>query len=305
MGTPVFAETVLRALILSRHEVAAVFTQPDRPKGRGGKLVESPVKALAKENGIPVFQPQKIRKESIEDLTSIGADAFVTAAFGQILSQQILDIPRLGTINVHASLLPRHRGSAPVAYAIWQGDKETGVTTMLTDAGIDSGDMLLCERTEIGMGETTPELTKRLADIGAKLLIKTLDGIESRNITPQKQPDSGMSYDKMLSKEMGLITFRESAEEIERRVRAFTPWPGTFAELESGTVKICAVKAVSGDSSKSAGSIAFADAQNGLVIQTGDGAIEITELQMPGGKRMPAKDYMRGHDIKAAWQLKE
>lgn len=305
MGTPEFAETVLKAIIASRHVVCAVFTQPDRPKGRGGKLVKSPVKCLAEENGIPVFQPQRIRKESIEDLKGLNADAFVTAAFGQILSQEMLDIPKIGTVNVHASLLPRHRGSAPIAYAIWQGDKETGVTTMLTDAGIDSGDLLLSEATEIRKDETTPELTIRLANIGAKLILKTLDGLEDGSVKPQKQPEDGMTYDKMLTKEMGKVLFTESAEEIERRVRAFTPWPSTYVELESGTVKLCAAKAVNITGSLSAGSIISADVQSGLIIQTGSGAIEITELQMPGGKRMSAKDYMRGHNIKAVWQFKE
>ena len=199
MGTPGFAVPSLKALIREKYDVVGVFTQPDRPRGRGNKLTPSPVKAAATEAGIPVFQPERIRKDGVEDLRSLKPDLCVTAAFGQILSQEILDIPTMGNINVHASLLPKHRGAAPIAYAIMAGDKITGVTTMMMDAGIDTGDILLQDETEIGESETCGELTNRLSGIGAELLIRTIRGTEAGKIKRIPQNEAEMTYDTMLT----------------------------------------------------------------------------------------------------------
>ena len=203
MGTPDFAVPSLKALIREGYDVAGVFTQPDRPKGRGNKLTPSPVKVAAAEAGIPVFQPERIRKTGTEDLRNLKPDLCVTAAFGQILSQEVLDIPPEGNINVHASLLPKHRGAAPIAHAIMTGDKKAGVTTMMMDAGIDTGDMLLQEETAVGESETCGELTERLSLIGAELLIRTIRAMEAGTMKRIRQNEAEMTYDPMLTKELG------------------------------------------------------------------------------------------------------
>ena len=203
MGTPDFAVPSLEKLAETGHEIVGVFTQPDRPKGRGNKLTPSPVKIRAMEYGIPVFQPERIRRDGVEDLKKLKPELCVTAAFGQILSQEILDIPPMGNINVHASLLPRHRGSAPIAWAILQGDSSAGVTTMMMDRGIDTGDMLLRAETEIGETETCGELTERLSRIGAELLAETLSSLEAGTLRRIPQNESKMTYDPMLNREMG------------------------------------------------------------------------------------------------------
>ena len=200
MGTPDFAVPSLEALIARGDTVVGVFTQPDKPKGRGKKLTPPPVKVAAEAHGIPVFQPRRIRKDGLEDLKALAPDLCVTAAFGQILSQEILDIPRLGTINVHASLLPRHRGSAPIAWGILQGDKQAGITTMFTDKGIDTGDMLLRSAVDILPGETCGELTARLSKLGAQVLTDTLNALEAGALTRVPQDESAMTYDPMLTK---------------------------------------------------------------------------------------------------------
>lgn len=298
MGTPDFSVPVLQALLDSPHEVVGVFTQPDRPKGRGGKVAQSPVKALAKAHGVPVFQPNRIRVDGVEALRSLAPDLAVTAAFGQILSQEVLDIPRLGTVNVHASLLPRHRGSAPVQWAVLQGDAETGVTTMLTDKGIDTGDMLLRVQTPICPGDTAGELLERLSLLGAKLLTETIDLLEKGRCPREKQPEEGWTYDPMLKKEMGQMDFSETTTACLRRVWAMNPWPCAYVALEEGTLKIWEARQSDvprGDSP--VGTVLCADAKRGLVVATGDGAMEITQLQAPGAKRMDAKAYLLGHPM--------
>ena len=225
MGTPEFAVPSLKALIENNYEVVGVFTQPDRPKGRGNKLTQSPVKSAAQSAGIPVFQPEKIRKTGVEDLENLHPDLCVTAAFGQILSREILDIPPLGNINVHASLLPKHRGSAPVSYAIQAGDRTAGVTTMMMDAGIDTGDILLSEETEIGESETCGELTERLSRIGADLLIRTIREMEKGTLERVPQNEAEMTYDPMLNKQMSIISFDEKAELVKGKINGLNPWP--------------------------------------------------------------------------------
>ena len=226
MGTPDFAVASLKALCEGGYDVVGVFTQPDRPKGRGNKVVMTPVKEYAVSRGIPVFQPQHIRRDGLEDLQHLAPDLCVTAAFGQILSQAVLDVPPLGTINVHASLLPRHRGSAPINWAILQGDKEAGVTTMMTARGIDNGDMLLRATTPIAPGETAGELTERLSVMGASLLLDTLKALEAGTLTRIPQDESAMTYDPMLNKDMGVLDWTRPAAEIVNRIHGLNPWPG-------------------------------------------------------------------------------
>lgn len=296
MGTPEFAVPSLKTLLAyPGAEVVGVFTQPDRPKGRGNKLTPSPVKVTAAEAGIPVFQPEKIRKTGVEDLRNLHPDLCVTAAFGQILSKEILDIPPMGNINVHASLLPRHRGSAPIAHAIMVGDRKTGVTTMMMDEGIDTGDMLLQDETDIGDSETCEELTQRLSLLGAETLRKTLQAMEQGTLKRVPQDHAAMSYDPMLKKEMGWTDFTGTAGQVRGLVNGLNPWPCVSIPCGEGRLKL--LRAVCAEGSGEPGSILKADPKEGLVIACGEGAVRILELQAPGGKRMRAEDYLRGHSL--------
>lgn len=303
MGTPEFAVPSLKALIEHGYEVVGVFTQPDRPKGRGNKLLPGPVKIAASEEGIPVFQPEKIRKTGMKDLENLHPDLCVTAAFGQILSQEILDIPPLGNINVHASLLPKHRGSAPIAYAIMAGDRTAGVTTMMMDAGIDTGDMLLHEETEIGESETCGELTERLSRIGAELLIRTIREMEQGTLKRIPQDETEMTYDPMLNKQMGIVDFRGSSRAVKGRINGLNPWPCVSVPIGSERMKL--LRAVSAEAKGEAGTIIQADPKNGLLIACGEDSVKILEIQAPGGKRMKPEDYLRGHIIPVGTDLKE
>ena len=303
MGTPEFAVPSLKALCENGYEVVGVFTQPDRPKGRGNKVIASPVKQLALEKGIPVFQPLRIRKDGVEDLKSLAPDLCVTAAFGQILSQEILDIPRIGTMNVHASILPRHRGSAPINWAILQGDEVVGVTTMMTDKGIDTGDMLLKAETPYIKGETAGELTIRMAELGANLLIDTLKAMEAGTLERIPQDHASMTYDPMLTKEMGVIDWTHSAADIVNRIHGLNPWPGCSTAIEGGRLKLLRAEVAEGVGQP--GEIIVADPKQGLVIAAGEGAVCVTQLQAPGGKPMNSKDYLRGHPMAVGTVLKE
>ena len=303
MGTPEFAVPSLKALCEDGYDVVGVFTQPDRPKGRGNKVIASPVKQLAVEKGIPVFQPVRIRKDGVEDLKSLAPDLCVTAAFGQILSQEILDIPAIGTVNVHASLLPKHRGSAPINWAILQGDEVVGVTTMMTDKGIDTGDMLLKAETPYIKGETAGELTVRMAELGAALLIDTLKKLEEGTLERIPQDHERMTYDPMLTKEMGVIDWTHSAADIVNRIHGLNPWPGCSTAVEGGRLKL--LRAEITDGAGQPGEMIVADPKQGLVIAAGEGAVRITQLQAPGGKPMNSKDYLRGHPMAVGTVLKE
>lgn len=303
MGTPEFAVEPLKALIREGYEIAGVFTQPDRPKGRGKKTVPGPVKIAAEEAGIPVFQPERIRKTGVEDLRNLKPDLCVTAAFGQILSQEILDIPPLGNINVHASLLPKHRGAAPVAYAIMNGDRKAGVTTMFMDAGIDTGDMLLQESTEIGESETCGELTERLSRIGAELLIRTVRQLEAGTLVRYPQNHAEMTYDPMLEKNMGTADFSADHDLVRGRINGLNPWPCVSVPVQGERLKL--LRSVNCDGTGEAGTVLKADPKNGLIIACGRGAVKILEVQAPGGKRMSAEDYLRGHGIPEGTKLKE
>ena len=303
MGTPDFAVPPLKALIREEYEIAGVFTQPDRPKGRGNKLTPSPVKVVALEAGIPVFQPERIRRDGVEDLRSLKPDLCVTAAFGQILSQEILEIPPMGNINVHASLLPKHRGAAPIAYAIMGCDREAGVTTMFMDAGIDTGDMLLQGKTEIGETETCGELTVRLSEIGAELLIRTVKELETGTLKRTPQNDAEMTYDPMLNKGMGIADFTRDADHIRGQINGLNPWPCVSVPLGNDRLKL--LRAVKKEGSGKPGTVIMADPKGGLVIACGSGAVRILEIQAPGGKRMKPEDYLRGHEIPVGTDLKE
>lgn len=303
MGTPEFAVEPLKELIRNGYEIAGVFTQPDRPKGRGKKPAPSPVKIAAEEAGIPVFQPERIRKNGAEDLKKLKPDLCVTAAFGQILSQEILDIPPLGNINVHASLLPKHRGAAPIAYAIMNGDRKAGVTTMFMDAGIDTGDMLLQESTDIGESETCGELTERLSRIGADLLVRTIRQLEAGTLTRVPQKHEEMTYDPMLEKQMGIIDFSLDSDLVRGRINGLNPWPCVSVPVQGERLKL--LRAVNCKETGVPGSVISADPKTGLLIACGQGAVKVLEVQAPGGKRMKAEDYLRGHGIPAGTILKE
>lgn len=289
LGTPDFAVPSLQALVEAGYEVVGVFTQPDRPKGRGGKVQKSPVKMYAESQSLPVFQPQKIRLEP-ELLRNLQPDYCVTAAFGQILSEEILSIPK-ATINVHASLLPKHRGAAPVQWAILQGDNMSGVTTMLTDKGIDTGDMLLKAECPIEMDETSDTLLEKLSHLGAELLLKTL--ADFPNIVPQKQNEAEATYDPMPKKSMGEIDFTQPAEQIERQVRAFR----CYFTTETGLAfRVSAVRVLDSQSNKPA-TVLLADPKKGLVISTGTKDLEILKIQAPSKKEMDAKAYLLGNKV--------
>ena len=296
MGTPNFAVPSLQMLIREEYDVVGVFCQPDRPKGRGRQLAVCPVKAEAVQAGIPVFQPEKIRgEEGITMLTGLRPDLCVTAAFGQILSREVLAVPPLGTINVHASLLPRHRGSAPVHQAIIMGDRETGVTTMMTNEGIDTGDILLHARTRIGDDDTAETLTQKLAVLGAEVLMETLAALRNGTLVRKPQDNSRASYEPKLTKETGKIDWTANGRAIDCLVRGTDPWPGAYTDFQGNPLKVCAVRPLGGGASSVCGQILEADSKKGLIVSCGDGLLEITELQMPGQKRMFAKAYLTGH----------
>lgn len=303
MGTPEFAVPSLEILMENGYEVVGVFTQPDRPKGRGNKLTPSPVKVAAQKYGIPVLQPEKIRKTGVEDLRSLKPDLCVTAAFGQILSQEILDIPPMGNINVHASLLPKHRGSAPIAWAIMQGDPKAGVTTMMMDKGIDTGDMLLTAETEISETETCGELTERLSRIGAELLLETVKKMEDGSLERIPQDHEHMTYDPMLEKQFGIPEWTADANKVRGQINGLNPWPCVAVELEEGRLKL--LRAALAEGTGKPGEVLKADPKAGLVIACGNGAVSILELQAPGGKQMKASDYLRGHSIPVGTVLGE
>lgn len=302
MGTPEFAVPSLKALFeMENVEVVGVFTQPDRPVGRGHKVEVTPVKRAAEEKGVPVFQFERIRKqEGLDALRSLAPDIVVTAAFGQILSKKILEVPKLGTVNVHASLLPKHRGAAPINWCIIKGDKVTGVTTMLTDVGLDTGDMLYKKEVEIGESETAGQLTERLSYVGAELLKETLYDFAAGKIVPVRQEESEMTYDPMLYKELGKIDWNKSAEEIDCLVRGVNPWPGAFSKMNGDVIKIWLSKKLDKKTDALPGCVVTASAKEGLIVACGNGeTIEIVEMQAPNAKRMTAKAYLSGKKLGA------
>jgi len=296
MGTPDFAVPSLKKLIEMGHEVALVVTQPDRPRSRGMKLTPCPVKACALENNIEVVSPEKIKNddEFYELYKNIEPDLAVVVAFGQILPKRILDVPKLGSINVHGSLLPKYRGAAPIQWSVINGDKTTGITTMFMDVGMDTGDMILKEETEIGVNETAGELYDRLSIMGAEVLEKTIKLFEEGNVPREKQPDEA-TYAPMLTKELGNIDFSKTTEEIVALVKGLNPWPSAYTVLNGTKLKVYSaqVREYKGN----VGEILKADHKDGLIVATKDGSVELVEIQPENKKRMTAKSYLVGNKI--------
>ena len=296
MGTPDFAVPCLRVL-QEKTDIMAVITQPDRPKGRGHNLQASPVKQAALEYGLPVLQPEKIKTEEFTArLEEMQPDLIVVVAFGQILSQRILDIPRLGCVNVHASLLPRYRGAAPIHWSIINGEEETGVTTMLMDAGLDTGDMLLKDKVAITPDMTTEELHDKLMDMGGRLLSDTIDGLAAGTIVPEKQDDSLSNYAGMLNKETGHIDWTKTATEIHNLIRGLNSWPVAWGMRGGKDYEFCRTRAAEGGGSQPPGTVTELG-KNSFKVATGKGLLEVLELQPPSRKRMSAGDFVRGHGV--------
>jgi methionyl-tRNA formyltransferase len=291
-GTPDFAARHLQALINSEHQIVGVYSQPDRPAGRGKKLKASEVKALALEHELPVFQPQSLKTdEALEELNSLNADIMIVVAYGLILPKAILDAPRLGCLNVHGSILPRWRGAAPIQRAIWAGDQQTGVTIMQMDEGLDTGDMLHISRCPIDNTETSASLYTKLAELGPDALIDTINRLANGEITPEPQNDTDANYAKKLSKDEANIDWSMDAEQIERNIRAFNPWPVCFTQMSGNTVKIYQANVV--EQSGAAGTVLTSD-KNGIVVACGKHALSISELQPQGKKPMAINDFLNG-----------
>ncbi|HET6369959.1 MAG TPA: methionyl-tRNA formyltransferase [Nitrospiria bacterium] len=302
MGTPDFALPSLRVLIARGDEIVGVVSQPDRPKGRGETLTPPPVKETAQTHGLPIYQPEKVRSpEFIKLVETLHPDMIVVVAFGQILPAALLRIPPRGPVNVHASLLPRYRGAAPVAWAILNGERETGVTTMLMDEGMDSGPILLQRKTEILPGETSESLGKRLSCLGAELLLETLDRMEEGSIQPIPQDPLLATYAPLLKKEDGLIDWSKGAAEIERRIRAMNPWPGAYTFYKEGRWRLWSVEALEqgpeGDGKiRRPGEVILAD-DSALEVAAGNGYLKIQTLQPENRRRMTYKEFLAGHRV--------
>lgn len=296
MGTPDIAATCLKQILEDGFDVVGVYTQPDRPKGRGMKLVASPVKELALERGIPVFQPEHFKDaETAEQLRALKPDVCAVVAYGRILPQAILDIPAKGCVNIHASLLPQYRGSAPYQWAVLDGLAETGVSAQYMALKMDAGDVIDVAKTPIGPNETAGELLDRLAVLGAELLSKTLSRLATGNVAATVQDESAVSYAPMLDKAMCPIDWSKTAQQVHNQVRGLHPWPVATAELADTKFKIHQTVVVDGNGKP--GEI-LELTKTGLVVACGEGAVEIRSLQAEGGKRMAAPDYFRGHPLK-------
>ena len=295
MGTPDIAATCLKKILADGFDVVGVYTQPDRPKGRGMKLVASPVKEVAVAAGIPVFQPENFREDaSVEQLRALQPDICAVVAYGRILPQKVLDVPKYGCINIHASLLPKYRGSAPYQWAVLDGLTETGVTAMYLTREMDAGDIIDVSKTPIGENETAGELLDHLAVLGAELLSRTLTRFERGKVPAAPQDASGVSYAPMLDKSMCPIDWTKTAQQVHNHVRGLHPWPVATMELQGKTFKVHATRVVEG--SGKPGEI-LGLTKTGLRIACGEGAVEIISLQAEGGKRMAAPDYFRGHPL--------
>ena len=330
MGTPDFAVGALEAIIAAGHQVTAVVTQPDKPKGRGKEVQMSPVKACALRHDIPVFQPAKIKEaEAVETLRGYQADIFVVAAFGQILSEEILAMPKYGCVNIHASLLPKYRGAGPIQWAIINGEKITGVTIMQMDKGLDTGDMLFQTEVEIASDETADTLHDKLAAAGARLIVEALEKIETGEVTPVKQNDADSCYAKMLQKSMGKIDWQMEAEKLDCLIRGLISWPGASTVYRGKTLKIWQEEVVLEEAS--AGSVSPGQkrtAENGVTeqekeaavgnalpgtvvrvdkdafyVQTGKGVLKVLAVQPEGKKRMAVKDFLLGYPVKTGETL--
>ena len=296
MGTPDFAVPSLKELI-NKYGVEAVFTQPDRPKGRGKKLAFSPVKEEALKHDIKVYQPEKLKdeKEMIEMLKEMNPDFIIVVAFGQILTKEVLDIPKYGCINLHGSILPMYRGAAPINWAIMNGEKVSGNTTMLMDVGLDTGDMLLKDEVEIRDDMTAGELYDILKERGGKLLVDTIEGLINKTITPEKQSDETF-YAKMLNKEMAKIDWSKSAKDINNMIRGLNPWPVAHTLYDGSTMKIFESEVINKNSNEENGKI-ISVSKNGIEVSTGEGILLIKKMQFPNSKPLTVEQYINGHEV--------
>ncbi len=299
MGTPDFATGTLEEIVLAGHEVVGVVTQPDKPKGRGKTLMPTPVKEVAMKYNLPVYQPKKVREpEFVEVLRGLKPDVMVVAAFGQIISKEILEMPKYGCINVHASLLPAYRGAAPIQWAVINGDKESGVTIMQMDEGIDTGDMIEKVVVPIAEDETGGSLFDKLSQAGAKLCVKVLQDLEDGKAVREKQPEESTTpYARMINKKMGAIDWEKPAKEIEQLIRGLNPWPSAYTRLQGKTLKIWKAEVLLEHSQEAPGQITEVT-KDSIVVQTGQGRLKILELQLEGKKRMDAASFLRGYALK-------
>lgn len=308
MGTPDFSVGTLNALVEAGHEVVLAVTQPDKPKGRGERLQITPVKEAAAVHGIPVFQPKRVREpQCIEELKKYKADVIVVIAFGQILPKEILEMTPFGCVNVHASLLPKYRGAAPIQWAVINGEKVSGVTTMQMDEGLDTGDMLLKTEIVLEEKETGESLHDKLAKAGAELCVETLKALEEGTVTPKKQKESPTEYARMLDKSLGNVNWNDSAVSIERLIRGLNSWPGAYTVWNGKVMKlweaqVCMAKEEIENKTKDGenfvpGMVVKVES-DGFYIQTGEGLLKITKLQLPGKKRMDAAAFLRGYRIR-------
>ena len=308
MGTPDFAVNTLDAIVKAGHEVALVVTQPDKAKGRSGKLVYTPVKEKALEYNLPVAQPKKVREEDfMASLELMNPDVIVVVAFGQILPERILNIPKYGCINVHASLLPSYRGAAPIQWAVIDGLKETGVTTMYMEKGLDTGDIICQSKLTLDKDETGGSLFERLADEGAKLLLTTLEQLENGTATRTKQDDSKSSYAKMLTKEMGRLDFNKDAVILERLIRGLNPWPSAFTSINGKSLKIYKAEVLDEETIQDIGepgSIINVDKKS-FTVRCGNGGLRVVNLQLEGKKRMDTSAFLLGYEVKTGMKLGE
>jgi len=297
LGTPDFSAVVLNEIVSSHHQVVGVVCQPDKPSGRGNKVLPCPAKIKAQQLNIPVYQFNKIRIDGVQTLKNLNADIMVTAAYGQILSQEIIDICPYKIINVHGSLLPKYRGASPIQQAIIDGMTETGITIMKTEAGVDTGDMLLSESVKIDDEDTYGTLSEKLSLVGAKLCVKALDLIENKNANFLPQNNELATYTKMLKKEDTIINFNSDSKNIINLVRGLNPNPVAYFTLNGESFKVFCAKQLQYSGNEKNGTILKADCKNGLVIKTADGAVEIIEMTAPNSKRMLAKSYLNGKKI--------
>lgn len=306
MGTPDFAVPPLVSLVEAGHEVAAVVTQPDKPKGRGKAVLMTPVKEKALSYGIPVYQPVRVKKdeEFLKILREIHPDAIVVAAFGQILPKEILELPRYGCVNIHASLLPKYRGAAPIQWAVIDGEKESGITTMMMDVGMDTGDMLERLVVPLDQNETAGSLFDKLSKAGGPLILDTLKKLEEGTAVRTRQPEDGVTYARMLDKSFGKIDWSRSAAEIERLIRGLNPWPSAYTKYKEKTMKLWAADVVDSDDSGDPGQIVRVEKKR-FLVQTGNGLLAIKELQLEGKKRMEADAFLRGVSLNEGEKLGE
>lgn len=305
MGTPDFSIGVLESILAAGHEVTAVVTQPDKPKGRGHEMQFPPVKEVALKHGLPVLQPKRLRDpQVVEELEKIPADICVVVAFGQIIPKRILEMKKYGCINVHASLLPAYRGAAPIQWAVVDGLKETGVTIMQMDEGLDTGDMLTKVVVPLEAKETGGSLFDKLSAAGAKLCVETMDLIEQGKVIPEKQGETTTAYAKMITKDLGKIDFSKPAAEIERLIRGFNPWPSAYTKLGSKTLKIWSADVLEEEYEGAFGEI-IKVSKDEILVKTGKGTLSLKEIQLEGKKRMTTDAFLRGYQLMNGTQLGE